>query len=230
MGVIIRKTAATEDIIADLRVTLANARARSGPWAALAEAQIATAVALIDSTEARMAQAQDHADPLVAALDAKHEEADRLLERIWDEIWNEVGRPAADPALATLFPGGVSYYADGDVEAQPDRMELLAALLESNAHPRLAPVTSTSLAKRIYASATTLRSAVNAARGPSARVGLLQRVRRAIAATALKALANLKRSYKIEGFSESDIHTVIPDRDAARRAAPTTQPPPGAAA
>lgn len=230
MGLIIRKTAATEDIIADLRVTLANARARGGPWAALAEAQIGSAVALIDSTEARLAQAQDQADPRVAALDAKHEEADRLLERIWDEIWNEVGRPAADPALATLFPGGVSYYADGDVDGKPDRMELLAALLESNAHPRLAPATAASLAKRIYATAATLRSAVNAARGPSARVGLLQRVRRAIAATALKALANLKRSYKIEGFSESDIHTVIPDRDASRRLPPTTQRPPGAAA
>jgi hypothetical protein len=177
-----------------------------------------------------MAQAQDHADPLVAALDAKHEEADRLLGRIWDEIWNEVGRPAADPALATLFPGGVSYYADGDVEGKPDRMELLAALLESNAHPRLAPATATSLAKRIYTNATLLRSAVNAARGPSARVALLQRVRRAIAATALKALANLKRSYKLEGFSENEIHTVIPDRDASRRAAPARQRPPGAAA
>lgn len=230
MGVIIRKTAATEDIIADLRVTLANARARGGSWAALAEAQIGNAVALIESTEARMAQAQDHADPLVAALDAKHEEANRLLERIWDEIWNEVGRPAADPALATLFPGGVSYYAGGEVEGQSDRMELLAALLESNVHPRLAPATATSLAKRIYASAAALRSAVNAARSPNARLGLLQRVRRAIAATALKALASLKRSYKLEGFSEADIHTVIPDRDVSRRPGPTARRPPGATA
>ncbi len=141
MGLIIRKTAATDDIIADLRVTLANARARDGSWAALAEAQIGSAVALIDSTEARMKQAQDHADPRVAALDAKHEEADRLLGRIWDEIWNEVGRPAADPALATLFPGGVSYYADGDAaDGKPDRMELARPRCwESNAHPRLAP-------------------------------------------------------------------------------------------
>ncbi len=226
MGEIIRKTAAADDVIANLRITMSNARARGGSWKTLAEVLLGNALSLIDATETRMTQAQDQAEPLVAALDAKNEEADRLLGRISDEIWNEVGRPAADPGLALLFPGGVSYYADGDVEGQPDRMELLAELLESNVHARLAPATATSLARQIRASADSLRAGVNAARGPSARVALLERVRRAIATTARTALANLKRSYKLAGFTKSEIHNVIPDRTASRRAAPTSQPPP----
>jgi len=220
MGEIIRKTAAADDIILDLRTTLASAGAKGGSWKVLADKQLGGMLSLIDATEASKAHAEDRAAPLVAALDAKDDEADRLLGRIWDEIWNEVGRPAADPALATLFPGGIAYYSDGDVDGQPDRMELLAELLDSNPHPRLAPAVAKSMAKQVRASASGLRAAVIAARGPNARVQLLQRVWRAIATTAQIALAKLKRIYKLEGFSETDIHSVIPDRPASRRATP----------
>jgi hypothetical protein len=229
MGEIIRKTAAADDIISDIRVTLTNARARGGDWKTLAEEQLGAAVALIDGIDARLAQAREALDPLLAALDVKDDDADALLGRVSDEIWNEVGRPASDPALATLFPGGIAYYADGDVEGQPDRMDLLAELLDSDVHPRLGAAAAKGHAREIRAGAKTLRAAVEAARAPRARVALLERVRRAIAVTAQVELASLKRLYKNEHFSERDIHSVIPDRPAAARkpaGAPTPPSPP----
>ena len=44
------------------------------------------------------------------------------------------------------------------------------------------------------------------------RVTLLQREKTALGRAAQMELAHLKRLYKSEGFSEADIHSVIPDR------------------
>jgi hypothetical protein len=229
MGEVIRRTASADDIFADVRATLVNARAKGGIWKALAEGQLADVVVLIDGVEVRVAATGKELDPLAATLDAKNDESDRLLGRVSDEIWNEVGRPAADPALSILFPGGIAYYADGSTETQPDRMDLLAELLESNIHPRLSPAQAKAHAKEVRASSKTLRAAVEAARVPAARADLLQRVRRAVAMTAQVELAGLKRMYKIEHFSEADIHAVIPDRpNVPRKGAPPVTPPPPA--
>jgi hypothetical protein len=143
-----------------------------------------------------------------------------------DEIWNEVGRPASDPAFSVLFPGGIAYYADGKVEDQPDRMDLLAELLESNIHPRLSPAQVKGHTRDVRAGAKQLRAAVEAARAPSGRMELLERVRRAVAMVAQAELSALKREYKNQHFTEANIHAVIPDRPAAsKKAAP--QPVPG---
>jgi hypothetical protein len=64
---------------------------------------------------------------------------------------------------------------------------------------------------------------------PATRVEVLQRVRRAVVTSAQAALTNVKRLYKAAGFSEADIHTVIPDRPLPAKhtpPAPTPQPRP----
>jgi hypothetical protein len=227
MGEVIRKTAAADDIIADLRATLTNARAKGGAWKTLAENQLAATATLVDGIETRSGEAEKELAPVVAELEAKDADADRLLGRVSDEIWNEVGRPATDPVLSILFPGGIAYYADASVDVQPDRMNLLAELIESNIHPRLSPVSAKGHAKDVRASAKGLRAAVDAGREPAARVELLRRMQRAVATTAQVELTNLKRLYKIERFSEADIHAVIPDRPApSRKVAPPAPAPP----
>jgi uridine phosphorylase len=75
----------------------------------------------------------------------------------------------------------------------------------------------------VRAGALVLRQAIEAAREPAALVGVLERVQAAVARNAAMELANLKRVYKIAGFSEANIHTVIPDR--SRRSAPTKPAP-----
>ncbi len=60
---------------------------------------------------------------------------------------------------------------------------------------------------------------------PRIRLQRLQRAKTAIAHSAQIELANLKRMYKAQGFSEADIHSVIPDRPRPKRT-PVTPPSP----
>jgi pyruvate/2-oxoglutarate dehydrogenase complex dihydrolipoamide acyltransferase (E2) component len=225
MGEVIRKSASAEDIVADVRTTLTNARAKGGVFMTLAEERLAGLMTIIDDIEVRLSEASKVQAPLLAVVEAKNDEADGLLGRISDEIWNAVGRPASDPTLSILFPGGIAYYAAGSTQGQPDRMDLLAELLDSGLHPRLDPAAAKAHAKEVRDSAIALRAAVEAAAAPTARVELLDRVRRALAAGAQVELANLKRIYKAERFSEADIHTVIPDRPSTAKKTPVPPAP-----
>jgi hypothetical protein len=230
MGEVIRRTASPVDIIADVRATLTNATAKGGVWKTMADERLAPLMALVADVDARYAKAESDLTPLQAAVDARDVEADRMLGRVSDEIWNEVGRPAADPALSILFPGGIAYYADGNVEGQPDRMDLLAELREADLHPRLSLALAKAHAKEIRAAAKTLRAAVDLARPARGRLELLDRVRRALATGAQVQLSSLKRLYKVEHFSEADIHAVIPDRPmTARKSTATPEPVEGPA-
>ena len=101
-------------------------------------------------------------------------------------------------------------------------MDLLAELLEASLHPRLPAAQAKAHAKEVRANAKVLRAAVDLARPARGRVELLDRVRRAIATSAQVELSSLKRLYKVERFSEPDIHAVIPDRPpTTKRTAPT---------
>lgn len=224
MGNVIKPKMAADSIIADARTTLTQAVARGGRWRDLAELRIAPVLALLTGVEGQLAGARAQAAPLRAARDAEDHRADDLLGRVSDDTWNAVGRPANDPALAILFPGGFGYYAEGDVESQPDRMEVLAQLLEANLHPKLNPATAQALAAEVRAGAEALQQAVDAARTPVARVGVLERVRTAMARSIAMELAHLKRLYKAEGFTEADIHTVIPDRPVREPATAAAKP------
>lgn len=230
MGEVIRKSAAAADIIADVRSALISARAKGGHWKSVAEERLAALTALIADVEQRLESTQRELAPLLAAVDAKDDEADRLLGRISDEIWNEVGRPANDPALSILFPGGIAYYANGDTAGQPDRMDLLAELLESGLHPRLSAERAKAHAQEVRSCAESFRTLIDGAARPNARLDMLTRVTRALASSGQAELANVKRLYKSHGFSEADIHTVIPDRPGVRaKKEPAAAQSPGSA-
>ncbi len=221
MGEVIRKDAAANDIIADGRTTLTKATARGGDWASTAELRLGQAMALCTSIEARIASATVAAAPAMAALDAGNDRADDLIGRISDDVWNAVGRPGNDVAFDIIFPGGFGYYAEGDVSEQPDRMDLLAELLGSGIHPSLPGDRATALAAEVTTMSATLRGLVDAARPLRARVELAEKMRTAVARATQVALANLKRSWKADGKSEADIHSVIPDRPKAKKPKPS---------
>jgi hypothetical protein len=220
MGEVIRKSATNEDIVADVRRTLTNAQAKGGRWKEAAEAELGPVLALIDGVQGQLAAAQRALAPLSAAAQGRREEANAVLGRVSDDVWNDVGRPRSDAALALLFPNGVASYTDGDLEEQPDRMALLAQLLETTGHPRLAPDTAKAQAQRVRAAAEALRAAVGPAASASAQLDVLQRVRRAVVVSAQATLMSLKRVYKNAGFTEVDIHAVIPDRPVHGRRTP----------
>jgi hypothetical protein len=212
MGEVIRRTGAVNDIIDDTRETYRRATARQGKWKELADERLAPVLAIIDNVGAQRKQAEEEAAPLIAALDAEDDRADRTIGKVSDDIWNAVGRPASDPALNILFPGGNSFYVDGDVNEQPDKMDLLIFLLQAGVHPKLSKATAETAVSELVPATAALRDVVNAARGPRTKVLLFERIFAAVARSAAIELANYKRLLKGHGFSEADIHAVIPDR------------------
>jgi hypothetical protein len=104
-------------------------------------------------------------------------------------------------------------------------MDLLAELLEAGLHPRLPLAQAKAHAKEIRAASKTLRATVDLAEPARVRLELLDRVRRALATGAQVELSNLKRLYKVEHFSEADIHAVIPDRPVTTRKGGATPAP-----
>lgn len=219
MGEVIRKDAAAADILADANTTMTRAVARGGGWQSAAEGRLGPVITLAGSVDARRKAAAEEYAPVSARLDAQNDLADKLVGRISDDIWNLLGRPGNDPALEILFPGGVSYYTDGDVTEQPARMQLLAELLESGIHPRLEPARAHAFAAELRTSAATLQGHVDASLPIRLRLQLTEKMHFATARAAHAALVNLKRSWKSDGQSEAEIHTVIPDRPGARKAA-----------
>jgi hypothetical protein len=225
MGVLINKKAAVDDIASDCRTTLTAAEARGGTTQSLAQQYLKGPLGVFDLVEQRLRSAEAVLAPLLAQLDVKDDDADGLLGRISDEIWNDIGRPAQDATFSLLFPDGIGFYTDGPDDEQPVKMELLAELLEANLHPKLDPKKAKALGKQIRDSAKVLRTAVEQTATPRAQVAMLSRARTAIARSLQMALVNLKRHYKATGLSDSEIHSIIPDR--SRPAAkPAKEPAP----
>lgn len=222
MGEVIRKDAAAEEILSDARTTLTRATARGGDWQSAATARLEAVLNLADNVAGRLSEAHREGASAEAALGVSNDAADRLIHRVSDDVWNIVGRPAHDAALDLIFPSGASAYTEGDTTEQPDRMTLLADLLESGIHPRLDHAKATSLATEILTEATTLNMHVEAVRPLRVRIHLATKMQQAVARAAQAALSALKRSWKADGKSEVEIHEVIPDRPTnIKKAIPT---------
>ncbi|MEO5729457.1 MAG: hypothetical protein ABI134_02060 [Byssovorax sp.] len=215
MGETIRKTAAREDILQDVKTTRTNATARGGVPASLADQRLLPVLTIIVNVSAQLEAARTLAAPLLAALAVADAHADRTIGKVSDDIWNDIGRPGSDAAFELLFPGGNAFYVDGDVTEQPDRMDLLAELLGANVHPKVSPEVAKASIAIISAESMNLRAAVEASRPVRAKVQLLERVLLAVTRSAAIELAQLKRLLKANGFTEADIHTMIPDRSSA---------------
>jgi hypothetical protein len=230
MGDVVAKNAAAETIMGDVNTTLTRARARGGKWAELAEKLLANCIRLHGVAGAEREKAEGELRGLVASVDAQDDLADKLIAQISDDVWNKIGRPAFDPTYDVVFPGGINYYTGGPDAEQPERIELLAQLLEMNIIARLPEGDAKDMAGRLRATADNYRKAMAPSAGPRARLQMFERALTAVAHSGQIALAHLKRLYRTEGFSEAEIHTVIPDRPrkkavAAKAAAPAPSAP-----
>lgn len=225
MGDVIRKDANPADIFEDVKTTYIRAKARKGIWEARAEEKLGSVVNLINLIEKQTTEAQDIYAPYGASIEAVDDRADDFLEGIADEVLNLIGRPDNDAIFAVLFPQQKAvYYTKGDHWEQPARMELLARLLELGLHPRLDPTRAQEIASQVRTMAAEYQSVLDDAREHYTRLTLLLKTRTALAQVAQISLVNLKRNYKAEGFSEAEIHSVIPDRPRPRK--PSTPPNP----
>jgi hypothetical protein len=87
------------------------------------------------------------------------------------------------------------------------------------------------MAARVRAVVESYRKVLAPAAAPRARLQMVERATTAIAHSAQIALAHLKRLYRTEGFSEAEIHAIIPDHPRKKAVAakvpaptPTTSP------
>jgi len=228
----IRKTAARKDILQDFKTTHTNAMARGGVAASLAEQRLLPILKILTSIQAQLEAAAAFAAQLLAALGVADRSADKAIGKVSDDIWNDIGRPGSDAAFDLMFPDGNAFYVDGDVAEQPDRMDLLVELITANVHPKLSPDVAKASIATITAESKALRAAVEAARPARARIQLLERVLTAVTRSAAIEIAQFKRMLKANGFTETDAHTIIPDRSAApaKKEAPDAPSPPATAA
>lgn len=227
MGEVIRKSAAVEDILADVKQSGLSAQARGGVFKTAADQALKPALSLFESVDAKWHALDQSLAPLVAAHEHRDDQADALVGRIADSVWNDVGRPApgSDGIFDMMFPAGITFYTDGPDDEQPERMALLADLLESGLHPRLDAAAAKDYAKKLRDEAAELDKGLDALRKPRIRLAMYGRMRTAAAKNAQAALARFKRILRANNLSEADIHTVIPDRPSApKKAAPGNDP------
>jgi hypothetical protein len=217
MGEIIRKDAGTDNIVNDGGKTLTNAKARGGRWQELAEQRLAPALVLFADIDTQSKAAEENHAPRAATIVARNRQADQKIGKVYDTVWNEVGRPGHDAALSVIFPEGIGSYTEGTTADQPDRMAILVTLLESGIHPKLSKATADAGAAEIASEAALLEAAITAGRPTGAKAKVLSRVRTALGKVVHAELTSLKRLYKAEGFSEAEIHTVIPDRPSKKK-------------
>jgi hypothetical protein len=222
MGDVIRKDAAAGDIIADARTTVINAQAKRGTWQSTTEEKLSAGLAAVAVLEAKLSTLSQQAEPLIAAIHVIDDVADPFIGKLSDDAWNLLGRPSADPFYDLLFPGGISVYTDGPDEEQPARMELLASLLETHIHPRLDKEFAAHSAAELRKMASKYQAALDAARPLRLQIQIYTKTRMILARGLQLSLASLKRRLKSDGFTETDIHTVIPDRPRNTTHATTT--------
>jgi hypothetical protein len=216
MGEIIAKSAAVGDIVEDMRTTLSNAAARGGSLLTDTERFLKEVLQLVDEVGLQQASLEAAVEPLEAAVAAADSNADDMLAALYDETFTVVGRPGSDPFLTLLYPNGSSAYTEGPTSEQPERMRLLANLLERRVHPAIPEARLPDMIRSIRESADQLQSAVVAAQGPEIQLQMLEKMYTVLARSGQIQLARLKKYWKALGMSEADIHQIIPDRPRSR--------------
>jgi len=212
MGHVISRTAAADDILKDANTAHEQGHARGGKAAEIVEHRLTPTMGLLDTVKGERAPLEEQLVTLRASRDASAGRAEALVGECFDVLWNRVGRPRSDSRLDLMFPGGVGAYTDGSVEGLPDRMGVLIDLLGRNLHPLLTSELTTEWATKLGPARTELAAANTAIVAPLARSTVLDRTYYSLVRTLQTGLMATKRDLKSEGFSEAQIHEIIPDR------------------
>jgi hypothetical protein len=218
MGTMISKNRSADAIFVDFKEAVTNSAALGGKAAEIAAEALTPVEAMIDEVDADLLSARKTALPLLAAVDVARAKASEAVHITHDLAWNHVGRAKFDAKFALLFPNGARHYIEGAADELPNRMELLAQLFEKGMHPKLTKEQNKASAETLRAAAKAHREAIEAAREPATKVDLLTRTRMSMGRFAHGALTNFKRLLKIAGFTEAQIHAIIPSHPVASAA------------
>lgn len=224
MGEVIGPGASFDAIESDIKATHQAASIRGDDWKTPAQNIIGPVVSLLLVIDGKLAPVIVPLEQLESELELMDSESDLLVGAERDFLWNELGRKAEDIYFEFIFPGGKNFYTKAKEDEQVSLMYLLAEILESNLHPRLDPAVAAASAGRIRAQTDAYKAKMDAIRPLRAKKELLSTVRKNVIRLGRSRLAALKRVYLAAGFSETEIHQVIPDRPSSKKAAPAAEP------
>jgi hypothetical protein len=82
MGDVIRRNAAVDDVFSDVHTAHSRGLAKGGKIKQIVEVELGPVVVTIETMEADLRDARKLAQPLIIALQAEDERADKLVERL----------------------------------------------------------------------------------------------------------------------------------------------------
>lgn len=224
MGEVIGANASGDAIEADIINSHQAAAIRGDEWKIPAQNILGPVISILGVIDGKLGPVQVTLNLLESEILLIDEESDQLVGAERDSLWNALGRKADDVYFEILFPGGKNFYTRAKEDEQVSLMYLLAEMLESNLHPKLDSALSAASAGRIRAQADIYKAKVDAIRPVRAKAELLATVRKNVVRAGRSRLVALKRAYLAAGFSETEIHQVIPDRPTAKKAAASPEP------
>ncbi len=212
MGQVIMAGSASEDILRDVRLTLAGARSLGEPYQTDAEGFLADIAARAETLEEELTKKRRELEVLRSQQATTNHRCNDLVGRIKDDLWNLIGRTAKDPVFAMIFPGGKDRYTSKVPSNKPTALELLATVLQTHPHPLIPQERVAAAVEELRAAAEEM-AAVNTQLGPMrVQVRLVSAQVMANAKQGRLQLARLKRYWASQGMSSPDIHRLIPDR------------------
>lgn len=212
MGNIIRRTASADDIIADARKTMENAKIKGGKIFEIADNRLSTVLLQINTIDPQIKQLANEESTLSLAVISADNEADNLVGKIRDELFNLLGRPSSNPVMDTIFPGGIKTYTKVPVAEQPLHLEILKERIRAATHNLLTEEIKTKWIGDIDTAGRKLKTALDAYLPKEAMLNILEQSYRTLARTAQMALSRIKRDLLNEDMNEAQIFEIIPDR------------------
>jgi hypothetical protein len=222
MGNCIRKDAAVDDILVDLRRAFTTARLMGSPTLDDAARYLGEGVALADDLATRGTALQSDLTSVRVEQRLEADKCDALISQTRDTVYNTIGRPRSDALFGQIFPDGIATYTNVTPEEKPIVLEVLAVTLLSSKHPLIPAAFAGALASDLRAAAARL-SAVNARVAPILATWRVVQTQTATnARQSAIQIARLKKFWKSMGMSEHDIHGIIPDRPQGYRSEAAT--------
>jgi hypothetical protein len=211
MGSIILRMAAVEAIEEVIAKTLQQARQRDDEVRGRVEAKLGPHEPAIEGARAEQGVMEARAGDAHARATYLADRAAQTVGEVADEIWNALDRPGADVTYAMLLPGGVAFIKNEAPARQAVLMRVLAEKLRKTQDARLEQTRLDAWAERVEEGAGPLWDAAVAALAAEGRAYHARQARAHVVRTAWRELPRLKRELLNEGWSEADIHRVIPD-------------------
>ena len=217
MGTVVKRTARIEKINETVQMTMKVGLAYGGTVAEAATEHLAGPVAAILRELAQRTAAMEAEETARVAMMAQIERADRTIAGIRDAIWNALGRPRHSLILDYVFPDGITTYTNAAPQDRPAALEVLHSRLQSVTAPVLTKEQRNDWASQIQDLRDKVGPVVATHHPLAVKADIADATYRSVVRAGLAGVHAFKHALMILGFTESQIHDIIPDVPASAR-------------